>query len=98
MQKTALLILAFIALVAMGILFVEIRDTVTGNYVTSGGGDWYYGTQQALLQPDEACIYQGYQPLYPWRVTTNEFGTQVSVCRHNGQYVVSPLVQTIRVR
>lgn len=98
MQKTALLFLAFIALVAMGILMVEINDTVTGKYVTSGGGDWHYGSQQALMQPDEACIYQGFEPLYPWRVTTNEYGTQVSVCLHNGEYVTVPLVQTIVVR
>lgn len=96
-QKTAFLMMSLIAVVALGVLFVELRDTITGNYVASGGGRWYYGPKQAQLAPDEACVYSGFTPLTPWRVERNEYGTLVSVCLDGNRLVQVPLVQTVRV-
>ena len=97
-QKLGILFLGIIALVAIGGLTSLIRDSVTGDYVASGGGRYYYGPQKIQLQPAEACIYSGYEPVYPIQVHTNEFGTLVSVCRFGGSYVTVPLVQTALVR
>lgn len=77
--------------------FLVNFDVVTGQYYASGGGRYYYGPQKALLQPDEACTYAGFQPLDPWRVESNEYGNLMSVCRDGGQYVMVPLLQTVLV-
>lgn len=90
-----MVLFALIALVAVGGLTFTLMDSITGNYVRSGGGRWHYGSQLAQFQPDEACVYAGYAPADKWRVETNEWGTLVSVCR-NGERV--PLVQTVVVR
>ncbi len=97
MQKVYLIFFAFIAAVSMGVLLVELHDTVTGQYVASGGGKWYYGNQIAQMQPDEACIYQGLEPVYPQHVVTNKYGTLESVCKDGNRLVTVPLVQTVRV-
>ena len=76
---------------------VELRDTVTGEYVASGGGRWYYGPQPAQLDPDQACAFAGYTPLTPWRVERNEYNTLVSVCLNGDELVRVPLVQTVYV-
>jgi len=94
-QKLALLLLGLIAVVAIVGLTVQLKDTLTGQYVASGGGRFYYGPMKAQLQPDEACIYQGFDPLSPQQVYTNEFGTLMSVCRNGDQFVGVPIVQTI---
>lgn len=96
-KKTAFLVFSFIAAVALGLFIVELNNTVTGRYVTSGGGSWYYGTQQAHLQPDEACLFAGYTPVKPWRVITNEYGTLLSVCKDGNRIATAPIVQTIQV-
>jgi len=97
-NKLGLLFLGIIAIVAVGGLTLTIRDSVTGEYFASGGGRYYYGPQKIQLAPDEACIYSGYEPVYPVQVKTNEFGTLVSVCRSPQGYVTVPLVQTALVR
>jgi len=96
MQKVGALLLAVVAAFAVA-GFIVNWDVVTGQYAAGGGGRWYYGPQKAQLQPDEACIYQGFEPIYPWQVYTNEFGTLMSVCKFNGQLVSVPLVQTVYV-
>ena len=96
-HKLALVFLGLIAVVAIGGLTVQLKDVVTGNYYAAGGGKYYYGPQKAQLQPDEACIYQSYEPLYPWNVYTNEYGTIMSLCKNDGEFVGVPVVQTIRV-
>ena len=89
--------LGFIAVVAMGFLFVEIRDTATGQYYATGGGEWYYGSQIIQMSPSEACTYYGYSPLSPQHIETNARGTLVSVCWNGQDYVRVPLVSTVRV-
>jgi len=96
-HKLALVFLGLIAVVAIGGLTVQLKDVVTGSYYASGGGKYYYGPQIAQLQPDEACIYQGLEPSYPWKVYTNEYGTVMSMCKRNGELVGVPVVQTIQV-
>jgi len=95
--RLGLVFLGVITVVGIAGLIFEFQDSTTGQYYAAGGGRWYYGPQRALLQPDEACIYSGYQPSYPWRVETNEYGTMVSVCNAGGRKVTVPLVQTIIV-
>ncbi len=97
-QKTALLLLGFVALVAVGILTWQLRDEVTGNYSASGGGRWYYGPQKAQMEPAEACLYQGYEPMSPPRVYRDYYGSLMSMCRSGNELVGVPLVQTIIVR
>ncbi len=98
MRKLGLVLLGFVAIVAIGGLTVQLRDTLTGGYYASGGGRWYYGPQKIQLQPDEACVYQGLEPLDPVQVYTNEYGTLLSLCRYGGELVGVPLVQTALVR
>lgn len=71
--------------------------SMTGQYYSSGGGEWYYGELTIQLQPSEACEYAGFEPIYPERVERNEYNTLMSVCKFNGQYVRVPVVQTARV-
>jgi len=98
MQKLGLMLLGFVALVAIGGLIIQLQETVTGNYVKSGGGRWYYGPMRAQMQPDEACIYAGLEPVYPQRVYTNEYGTLMTACIQYGEMVGVPLTQTIYVQ
>ena len=93
-QKVGLMLTGLVAVVAIGILLIQLQDTLTGNYVKTGGGYWYFGPQKAQLQPDEACRYAGHEPALPWNVRTNEYGTQVSVCADGAEV---PMVQTIVV-
>ena len=95
--KLGLVLLGFVAIVAIGGFTIQLRESITGDYVTSKGGRWYYGPMKAQLQPDEACIYSGFEQVYPWRVFTNEYGTLMSMCLKDGRYVGVPLVQTIIV-
>lgn len=97
MEKGGFIAFAFVALAAFGILVSELSGDVTGKYVVSGGGRWYYGAQQALLSPEEACVYGGFAPLAPQRVYRNEFGTMMSLCRDGNQLIGVPLLQTIVV-
>jgi len=96
-QKLALLFLGLIAVVATVGLTMQIKELVTGSYVASGGGRYYYGPQKAQMQPDEACVYSGFEPVVPWQVYTNEWGTVMSACRVGNQYVGVPVVQTVVV-
>ena len=96
-QKLALLFFGLIALVAIGGIVLELRDTVTGQYYAYGGGRWHTGTQIVQLEPDEACIYSGFEPVYPVRVESNKYGTLVSICKSGDQYVSVPVIQTIYV-
>ena len=92
-----MIFLGFIAVVAIGGLTVQLRDTLTGNYYAGGGGRWYFGPQKAQMQPDEACAYAGLEPIYPVHVYTNEYGTLLSLCKRGGGFVGVPLVQTVFV-
>jgi len=94
LQKLALIFLGFVAIVAIGGLTVQLRDTLTGQYAAGGGGRWYYGPQKIQMQPDEACTYAGFEPVHPWQVYTNEYGTLMSVCLFQGRQVSVPVVQT----
>ncbi|VVB81733.1 Uncharacterised protein [uncultured archaeon] len=96
-QKLGLILLAFVAVVAIGGFTVQLRDTVTGDYTATNVGRWYAGAQKAQMQPDEACTYSGLEPMYPWQVYTNEYGTFMSLCKKDGYYVGVPLVQTVIV-
>lgn len=97
-QKLSLMIFGLIALVAVGGIILELKDTVTGQYYAGGGiGRWYGGTQRVQLQPDEACIYSGLQPLHPWRVYTNEYGSPMSLCQKGDVFVGVPVWQTVYV-
>lgn len=96
-NKFGLIFLGIIGVLAIGGLITEFRD-VTGQYYASGGGRYYYGPQKIHLQPDEACIYSGLQPIYPVQVYTNQFGTLMSLCDYNGQKVGVPTVQTALVQ
>jgi hypothetical protein len=96
-QKLGFLLLSFVALVALGGLVIQLQNTITGDYVKSGGGRWYYGPMRAQMQPDEACLYSNLQPVYPQQVYTNEWGTLMSVCMQGSQTVGVPLTQTIYV-
>ena len=98
MRKLGLVLLGFVAIVAIGGLTVQLRDTLTGKYYAAGGGRWYYGPQRIQLAPDEACVYAGLEPLDPVRVYTNEYGTLLSMCKQGDQFVGVPLVQTALVR
>ena len=97
-QKLALVFLGLIAVVAIGGLILKVGNVATGQYVAVGGGRYYYGPQRAQMQPDEACIYAGFEPIYPPRIFTNEYGTVVSECKRGSGTVIVPLVQTIIVR
>ena len=97
MQKLGLVLLAFVALVAIGGLIIQLQNSVTGQYTRAGCGQWYCGPQRAQLEPDEACIAAGYEPIYPVNVYQNQFGTYLSACNHGGRTVGVPLVQTIYV-
>ena len=97
-QKIGLVLLAFVTLVAIGGLIVTFRDPSTGLYTYSGGGRWYYGPLRAQMEPAEACIYSGLEPVYPQQVYTNEWGTLLSVCQQGSQMVGVPLTQTVLVR
>ncbi len=98
MNKLGLVLLGFVAIVAIGGLTVQLRDSLTGQYSASGGGRWYYGPQIIQLAPDEACTYAGLEPMHPMRVYTNEFGTQLSLCKQGSELVGVPMVQTALVR
>ena len=65
MNKLGLVLLGFVAVVAIGGFTLQLRSELTGLYSASGGGRWYYGPQIAQLAPDEACIYSNLEPLYP---------------------------------
>jgi hypothetical protein len=93
-QKLGLILLAFVAVVAIGGFTVQLRETITGSYTGTNIGKWYAGAQKIQLQPDEACIYSGLQPVYPQQVFTNEYGAMMSVCMKNGVYVGVPVWQT----
>ncbi|RJQ19445.1 hypothetical protein C4580_05205 [Candidatus Woesearchaeota archaeon] len=95
-HRVGALLLAVIGAFAVGGFLVNF-DVITGQYYASGGGEWYYGPQPAQLPPDQACIYQGFEPVEPWHVYTNEYGTLLSVCKANGQLIGVPLVQTVYV-
>jgi hypothetical protein len=97
MQKLALILLGFVALVAIGGLTLQLRDSLTGQYYASGGGRWYYGPQKAQMSPSEACLYAGLVPAEPPRVFTNAYGTLLSACYKDGQLVGVPLIQTVFV-
>lgn len=97
-HKLGLLFFGIIALIALGGLTFMIKESVTGGYVAGGGGRYYYGPQKIQLEPAEACIYSGYEAVYPIQVKTNEFGTLVSVCRSSNGYITVPLVQTALIR
>ena len=92
--KVVYVFLAVMAVIAIGALTYGLKDTLTGSYYAPGGGRWYYGAQRMQMQPDEACLYSGYEPLYPWRVYTNEYGTMLSLCRFGDKYVGVPVWQT----
>ncbi len=94
MRKLGLVLLGFVAIVAIGGLTVQLRDSLTGQYYASGGGRWYYGPQRIQLAPDEACIYAGLEPVDPVHVYSNEYGTQLSLCKQGNGFVGVPLVQT----
>ncbi len=96
-QKIALALLAVVAVLAVGLFTLELKNETTGQYYASGGGRYYYGTMKAQLQPDEACIYQGFEPVYPVQVYTNEYGTLMSLCKLGEQFVGVPIVQTVLV-
>jgi len=94
-QKIALAFLGFIAIFAIAGTTLHFRDSATGLYTTGSNiGRWHVGTQKVQLQPDEACMYAGAVPLYPWRVYTNEYGTLMSMCKVGDSYVGVPIVQT----
>jgi len=97
MQKLGLILLAFVALVAIGGLMIQLQNSATGQYTRAGCGSWYCGPQRAQLAPDEACMYAGYEPIYPVNVYQNQFGTMLSACRQGSELVGVPLVQTIYV-
>jgi len=97
MQKLGLVLLGFVAVIAIGGLTIQLRDTVTGEYYASGGGRWYSGPQIVQLSPDEACLYSGFEPLYPSRVESNKYGTLLSICKNGDQFVAVPVVQTVVV-
>ncbi len=97
-QKLGFIFLGLIALVAIGGLLIQIQNTLTGDYTASGGGRWYYGPLRAQMEPSEACIYAGLQPVYPQQVYSNEYGTMMSVCQQGSQMVGVPLTQTVLVR
>jgi hypothetical protein len=98
MNKLGLVLLGFVAVVAIGGLTVQLRDTITGDYYAAGGGRWYYGPQRMQFAPDEACINAGLEPVYPVRVYSNTFGTTMSVCQQGNSLVGVPVVQTAYVR
>ncbi|PIN76259.1 hypothetical protein COV18_00475 [Candidatus Woesearchaeota archaeon CG10_big_fil_rev_8_21_14_0_10_37_12] len=96
--KTGILLLGFVALVGAGILVINFNEQLTGQYISSGGGSWYYGVQIAQMQPDEACTYAGYVPVTPIAVKRNEYGTILAVCQDNGKEVLVPTIQRIYVK
>ena len=89
--------LGFVALLGAGVLIANFASP-TGNYASAGGGKWYYGPHQAQLQPDEACIYAGYEPQHPWTVYKNEWGTVLSQCKKGTELIGVPVIQTIYVK
>ncbi len=95
-HRVGALLLAVVAAFAVGGFLTNV-DIITGQYYASGGGSWYYGPQAAQLDPDQACIYAGFEPIYPVRVATNEYGTVVSICKFGSEWVSVPVVQTVYV-
>lgn len=93
-QKIAMSLLMVIAVVAL-VGFTWNWNELTGNFVKSGGGSWYYGPMRAQMEPKEACIAAGLQPVSPAEVFRNSYGTALSLCRQGENLVGVPLVQTI---
>ena len=93
-----LVLFALTALAAIGMFTAMLAfEANTGAYVASGGGDWYYGPQKAQMEPHEACIFAGCNPVKPVNVFSNEYGTLMSLCNCQGTYRGVPLIQTIYV-
>ncbi len=93
-QKIAVSLLVLVAVIAL-VGFTWNWNDLTGNFVASGGGRWYYGPMRAQMEPAEACIASGLQPVYPSEVFRNDYGTALSLCRQGENLVGVPLVQTI---
>lgn len=98
MQKLGLVLLGFIAIVAIGGLTLQLREAFTGQYAAGGGGRWYYGPQRTQFEPAEACRYAGLEPIYPPQVYSNKYGTVLSLCKRGIDLVGVPTVQTVIVR
>ena len=96
-HRIGLLFLGLIATVAVVGLLSNLPSQVTGKYTASGGGEYYMGVQFIQLQPDEACIYAGYESIHPWHVVTDTYGALLSQCRYRGKIVTAPLIQMMVV-
>lgn len=96
--RLAVVFLGLIAVVAIGGLVFQLgNQSTTGSYAASGGGRYYYGPQIAQLEPREACIYSGFEPVEPIQVRSNKYGTYMALCKSGSSYVEIPLVQTVIV-
>lgn len=91
-------VLGIFAIVAVSIFMMALHSSATGNYVAGGGGRYTYDQPKlAQMQPDEACVYAGFEAVYPQRVFKNEWGTWMSTCRNGNEFVAVPLMQMVIV-
>ena len=92
-----LIMFSLVAFAAIGMLVAMIAyEANTGAYVFSGGArNWYYGAVRAQMDPKEACVYAGCNPVTPMNVFSNEYGTMLSLCNCRGEMVGVPLTQTV---
>lgn len=98
-KRTGLVLFGLVAVVAVTMFSLMLHASITGKYVTGGGGRYTYEQPQIVqLQPDEACRYSGFEPVYPVRVFSNRYGTLMSTCRDGDAFVAVPVVQTAIVR
>lgn len=97
-KHTELWLFAIVAIASFTGLVFQLNNTVTGSYTASGGGAYTYVANVIVqMQPDEACTYAGFQPVYPRSVFTNEYGTLMAVCQYNDRLTAVPLVQRVNV-
>jgi len=97
-NKLGLLLFGIVAIVAITMISLMLQDSITGKYVTIGGGRYTYEPPKiAQMQPDEACVYAGFEPVYPVRVFRGEYGALMSTCRDGAEFVAVPVVQTVMI-
>jgi len=97
-RTTALILFGLVAAIAIGSLATMVHNSITGQYVTSGGGRYTYAAPKIVqMQPEEACRYIGFAAEYPVQVFRNEYGSLMTICRTPTEVIAVPLVQTVVV-
>ena len=96
-KQTCYMVLAFIAVVAVGGLIWSFTPSTTGSYTAGGSGRYIVQPNFVQLSPQDACQMAGCMPKSPLTVSKNDFGVYQADCICAEGLRSVPLVQVVKV-